>query len=95
MSKKQDTAAALAGILKAKRGDESPAAPALPSRRRRSRSLPPPSPAPPPPLSCGIRAKSETPAAERPRRQEQRSKLQPVQRLPPQGHAQEGRPGFG
>jgi hypothetical protein len=47
MSKKPDTAAALAGILKAKRGEDVPAAAAtVTATRTEPEQLPPPSPAP-------------------------------------------------
>lgn len=63
MSKKQDTAAALAGILKAKRGDEASPVPAAPARTPEVvEASPPPSPAPvaaPPRIEA---AKPETPA---------------------------------
>lgn len=62
MSRKPDTAAALAGILKAKRGDDQPVATATPERRAiEPEPLPPPSPAPP---SAPLRV--ETPKAETP-----------------------------
>jgi hypothetical protein len=63
MSKKQDTATALAGILKAKRGDETTAAPAVASvSPAEPDTPPPPSPALPviPPRVETVKA--ETPA---------------------------------
>jgi hypothetical protein len=62
MSKKPDTATALAGILKAKRGDDQPVAAAtLNTKPIQPEPVPPPSPAPP-----SVPLRVDTPKAETP-----------------------------
>ena len=63
MSKKPDTATALAGILKAKRGDDAPASPPEAGLRPvEAEAPPPPSPALPPAPLPAVTAKAQSTA---------------------------------
>ena len=93
MSKKPDTASALAGIIKAKRSDDQRLA-ALRSRcvLSRKRRYPPPLPRCLLPL---LPSKSAVHAQEGRGGKSSDRKLPAVQRLPPKGYSQEGRQGVG